>query len=159
MGDTPQNRRAARVILIDETGRVLLFRGGDPARPDAGTWWFTAGGGIDDDESAHDAARREVREETGFVVGDLGPVVLERVIDFEMEGIRYHQEEVFFAVTVASFVVDEREWTDLERRIVEEHRWWTRAELAASTETIFPEGLAGLLDKIDRARAGDPPRR
>ena len=156
-GATTAARR--RVILIDETGRVLLFRGGDPARPDAGTWWFTAGGGIDGDESAHDAARREVREETGLVLGELGPVVLERVIAFEMEGTRFEQHEVFFAVTVEGFEVDDGEWTDLERRIVEEHRWWARADLAATTDTIFPEGLVELLAGIDGARAGDPPRR
>jgi 8-oxo-dGTP pyrophosphatase MutT (NUDIX family) len=161
-GDTePQprsKRRAARVLLIDPEGRVLLFRGGDPSRPHAGTWWFTAGGGIDGSERVEDAARREVREETGLELGDLGPVVLERVITFEMEGNRYEQHEVFFAVTVEAFEVDDGEWTDLERRIVEEYRWWARADLAATTETIFPDGLADLLDEIDRARAGEPPR-
>src|SRR5882672_9447042 len=78
-------RQAARVILIDEAGRVLLFRGGDPHRPDAGTWWFTPGGGLDDGETIEDAAQREVREETGYVVTDLGAVVLERSIEFEVE--------------------------------------------------------------------------
>ena len=117
-------RHAARVILLDESGRVLLFRGGDPHRPEAGTWWFTPGGGLDDGETVEQAARREVREETGLVITDLGPVVLERSVEFE---------------------VDNREWTDLERRLMLEHRWWTRDELAITSETVYPEGLAELL--------------
>jgi 8-oxo-dGTP pyrophosphatase MutT (NUDIX family) len=138
-------RRAARVILIDEAGRVLLFRGLDPHRPDAGTWWFTPGGGLDDGETIEVAARREIREETGFVVTDLGPVVLERSIEFEVEGRQFDQHEFFFKVSVVGFDIDNREWTDLERRLMIEHRWWTRDELAATTDIVYPEGLVDLL--------------
>jgi 8-oxo-dGTP pyrophosphatase MutT (NUDIX family) len=134
------------VILIDDAGRVLLLRGGDPHRPDAGTWWFTVGGGIDDGETVEDVARREAREETGLVITELGPVVLRRRVEFEFEGKRYDQDESFFAVRVGTFELDTNAWEDHELRSIVEHRWWTRAELEATTDAVYPEGLAELLE-------------
>ena len=49
-------RQAARVVLLDDRDRVLLFRGFDPADPDRGSWWFTPGGGINPGESLEAAA-------------------------------------------------------------------------------------------------------
>ena len=47
-------RNAARVLLIDPGGRLLLVHGGDPADPSAGSWWFTPGGGMEPGESAEE---------------------------------------------------------------------------------------------------------
>ena len=41
--------KAPRVVLVDGTGRVLLFNGHDPRQSD-GSWWFTVGGGCEDGE-------------------------------------------------------------------------------------------------------------
>ena len=65
----------AKVVILDEDDAVLQFRGGDPARADAGTWWFMPGGGLEPGESFEEAARREVLEETGFEIGDVSEIV------------------------------------------------------------------------------------
>lgn len=39
------HRQAARVILFDENGRLLLAKGHDRDQPER-QWWFTIGGGI-----------------------------------------------------------------------------------------------------------------
>ncbi len=161
MVDDPSNppqvtdRAAARVLLVDDDGALLLLRGSDPARPEAGTWWFTPGGGLDDGETADAAARREVREETGFAVGDLGPVVFRRTAEFDFEGVRYRQQEQFFCVRTRRFAIDDAGWSDVERRSVLDHRWWTHAELVATDETLHPEELARILREILERR--DPP--
>lgn len=141
-------RRAARVLLVDADDRVLLFEGRDPARPHAGSWWFGAGGGCRDGESPADAARREVREETGMVIGDPGPVVARRHISFELEGTAYDQDEEFFFVRVAAAPIDTSGWEDVERRFMGASRWWAIDELETTAATIFPDGLGQLLREL-----------
>jgi 8-oxo-dGTP pyrophosphatase MutT (NUDIX family) len=148
---TPTERVAARVLVIDSEGCVLLFRGFDPARPELGSYWFTPGGGLDDGESIEDAARRELREETGLVVDELGPRLFEQVIEFRFEASHFTQTEHFFCVRTERFEVDNAEWTDIEQRSVVEHRWWSAAALATSAERVYPEDLA---DRVARIRAG-----
>ena len=142
----PIERQAARVLLIDDVGRILLFRGGDVTRPEAGSWWFTPGGGVEGDESLVETARREVLEETGHVLpDDLGPVVLTRTSLFLFEGVRYQQTESFYRVAAAHSRVDYSGWTEIERRTVHTHRWWTVDELRRTSEKVYPEGLVDLL--------------
>ena len=126
------------MLVIDPDGHVLLFRGFDPGRPELGSYWFTPGGGLDDGESFEDAARRELREETGLVVDDVGPRLFERRIEFAFEENHFSQTEQFFCVRAERFEVDNAEWTDIEQRSVIEHRWWSAAELAATDEQRLP---------------------
>ena len=136
------------MIVLDARERVLLFHGCDPARPDAGTWWLTPGGGADDGETERDAARRELLEETGLRAELDGPVVLERSAQFDFEGERYEQHEQFFVTRVDAHDVDDRAWTEIERRALLGHRWWTRAELAHTDDMVYPEQLLAVLDEI-----------
>jgi len=145
---TSTARLAARVLVVDADGCVLLLRGFDPARPEAGEWWFTPGGGVDDGETIGDAARRELYEETGLAVDELGPELFERRIEFEFEGNHYDQTEHFFCVRTARFGVTDLGWSVIEQRSVLGHEWWSAAELAATTERVYPEDLAERLRGI-----------
>ncbi len=145
-----KRREAARVILLDQDGRVLLVQGHDPVAPEVGRWWFTPGGGLHPGETQRECAARELAEETGFVVvGDLGPVVHERTAAFTFLGREYRQHEVFFRAVLGETVkgagLDRAGWTDLERDYLTDTRWWPAEELRTTSETVHPADLAGLL--------------
>jgi 8-oxo-dGTP pyrophosphatase MutT (NUDIX family) len=143
--EPPATRRAGRVLVVDRRGRILLLSCTDPARPEDGSWWFTPGGGADPGEGVEEAARREAFEETGLVVGALGAPVLTRRASFDFEGLHYEQDEAFFLVRVDEHELDDRSWTEDERRVLTGHRWWSEAELEATSELIYPLGLLELL--------------
>jgi 8-oxo-dGTP pyrophosphatase MutT (NUDIX family) len=135
------HRRAGRVVVLDEQDRVLLLHGMDPADPGRGSWWFTPGGGLDPGESSADAARRELQEETGLSLADLGEVIYDRVARFDFDGASYEQAEVFYLVRVPSFEPASDGWTDVEKRSVTACRWWSLAELETTSEQLHPPAL------------------
>ena len=69
--------RAAGVILKSPSGRVLMMR-----RVDDGTWSWP-GGWLKDDETAEQAAWREVFEECGYRLGDVGKPLMRSVKDVD----------------------------------------------------------------------------
>ena len=71
-------RLAARVILLDPDGRVLLMRYDDG--PPNGSHWTTPGGGLNEAEDYRAAALRELAEETGWSdIALLGEVARRRL--------------------------------------------------------------------------------
>lgn len=145
----PVDRTAARVLVVDDSERVLLFEGLDPADPTRKTFWFTPGGGLEPGESYEEGARRELAEETGLVPDQLQGPVHERVAVFDFEGVTYRQSEQFFTARVPSGggIVSDG-FTEVERRAVLRHRWWTLAELRTTTAAVYPEGLADILTSV-----------
>jgi 8-oxo-dGTP pyrophosphatase MutT (NUDIX family) len=143
---TVLDRRAARVVLVDRADRTLLLRGGDPARPGL-RWWFTPGGGLEAGETPAQGAVRELFEETGLRVSadDLGEPVWHQVTEFSYAGRSYRQDQDFFLVRVDEWQVDTAGFDPEERATIDDHRWWSVDEIAASSELIYPAELADLL--------------
>lgn len=140
---------------MSPAGRLLLFRFEDPSIKGAATaGWCTAGGGVDPGETLEDAARRELFEETGQTEVELGPIVWIRELVLPVEGEPRRLIEHYFLARAPHETLTSDNWTELERQVVKAARWWTPQEIAASEETIFPEGLGDML--IALLRDGPP---
>lgn len=127
------------MLLFDEDGRILLLH-------DPDGYWYTPGGGIEPGETAEQAALRELREELG-VAADIGPMVLRLRTEFDVRGRHLDQDEWHFVARLRRDTAGEPNESDGERAAVAASRWWTLAELGASTERFFPEGLAELMER------------
>ena len=154
----PVERRSGRVILVDQTDRVLLLSDVTPI-PDGArrVIWILPGGGAEGDEGFGTAAARELYEETGLRVPPeqlRGPVALARGA-WSFQGVDYWSEEAFFFLRVSEWVVAAADLSPLEREQLTGHRWWSIDELVSTAEIVFPRGLAALLARLI---AGDYPR-
>ena len=146
-----RERRAARVVAVSDAGRVLLLRGGDPARPGVAIW-HPPGGGIEPDEEPADAAAREFAEETGHVV-EIGPLVWDRVMRFSFNHVLYDQYEVLFLARVgAEFEPQPHGREALELEYLSGHGWFSPDELRAVAEPdlVAPPDLPDRLDELLR---------
>ena len=142
-------RPAARILLVDGAGRVLLFRfdTADERPP----FWCTPGGALDPGESYEAAAARELWEETG-IRADPGPQVAQRTVEFvTIERVPVIADERWFRVDTDASAIDVGGHTELERRVMQRWRWFARDELAAWPERIYPDDLPALLAATDRA--------
>ena len=141
-------RPAARILLVDRAGRVLLFRfaPGDGRAP----FWCTPGGGLDPGESYAAAARRELFEETG-IHADPGDEIAQRTVDFlTIERVEVTADERWFRVDVDGGEIDPAGHTELERRVMTQWRWFSRDEIADWPESIYPDDLLRMLKATDR---------
>ncbi len=146
-------RNTARLIVIDSQKRVLFFMMDDgrpvhPAHPDLVSYWLLPGGGIDPGETSEEAAIRELREETGIIDANLGPLVWihERILNTHDKDILFHEE--IFVVYVDRPQVNRDSLLPYEVITHQELRWLSEAEIRVSQIRFLPLLLPNLIGPI-----------
>ncbi|HTY34576.1 NUDIX hydrolase [Mycobacterium sp.] len=161
---TPDYRTSARVVLLDETGAVLLLCGSDPANPAfhdgaAPRWWFTVGGEVGKGERLAEAAARELAEETGLRVSPadmIGPIWRRDEV-FEFNGALIDSEEFYLVHRTSRFEPSLAGRTELERSYIHGARWCDANDIAVLTaagEQVYPVQLGELLPAANRLADG-----
>ncbi|MER7460640.1 NUDIX domain-containing protein [Micromonospora sp. NPDC126480] len=154
-------RRSVRLVVLDADRRVLLFHTREPAHPRLGTWWELPGGGMDPGETYLDTAVRELREETGIVVGPdrVGAPTWRRSASFLHRHRRHLQHEVIVTVRLdrPGPDVDETDRLDYEREDYFGFRWWPVDEVVADGGRFYPGRLPKLLTKFLAGEEIDEP--
>jgi 8-oxo-dGTP pyrophosphatase MutT (NUDIX family) len=153
-----RERPTARVLLLDPQDRILLMQGRLPHDPAAPPVWFTVGGGCEPGETVLETAAREIVEETGFTDAQLGPVVWYSEAElFDRKRRPVHFKEHFVVARTAGGDLSRQGWQPMEHEFIDDLRWWTLAELRATEDAVYPEGLADLLPDVLAGRFAAAP--
>jgi len=138
-------RRAARAVILDDADRILLVRFEFPSE----MVWATVGGGLEMGETHEDAIRREIAEEAGLEITELGPEVWTRTHVVPLGDRWDGQAERYYLVRTKPF--EPRPRLSLEQLRDEgltAIRWWTLGELDIAKERFAPRRLPTLLRRL-----------
>jgi 8-oxo-dGTP pyrophosphatase MutT (NUDIX family) len=160
----PSERQTSRIVILDPSDRVLLFR----AETAAGMWlWFPPGGGVEPGETYEASARRELWEETGMEQVRLGPALWRRNFLLTTpdpafgEGPVRFLERYFLLRVPAPFEPRPMAIGRYEGYMREQDwfHWWSLEEIEASTgyERFVPPRLQELLRPVVTGRVPDEP--
>ncbi len=148
----PALRLGARVLLLDPCDRVLLIHARDPDDP-GHHWWELPGGGIGADEPAPEAARRELAEETGIILDQLGPCLWVRETRFWYRGRHHHRREAAYLGYTGQTAPRLRlKRTANEKQGMLGYQWWTQPDLVRCRDKLLPPNLPHLLADILNGR-------
>jgi 8-oxo-dGTP diphosphatase len=141
-------RQSARALIIDPDDQVLLVHFDWPGLEPAGGFWANPGGGIESGESRLDALQRELREEVGLHIDELGPELWTKTAIFEMSAWDGQVDHIHLCRVDHFEPAPEMSPDQLSAEHIQAVRWWSPDEINAGTATFAPRELPELLRRL-----------
>ncbi len=154
MNEISAHRETARLVLFDDRKKILMIKiedsaVHDPKQSQKKTFWFTPGVKVEEGESAEVAAKRELFEETGIRQADeFGPCIWKGSVVLNWKGGKTQLDEKFFFVRVKSQAISTENFTQEEKKVIKEHRWFSLKDLKNTKEIFIPKDLGSLVQEI-----------
>jgi 8-oxo-dGTP diphosphatase len=150
-------REGVRALIIDDADNVLLLRFDWLGCDVPGGFWANPGGGVEPGESRLEALQRELREEVGLFVEELGPEVWTKTAAFPMSGWDGQIDHIY-RHRVAHFEPEPAMSAEqLKAENVHEIRWWPAEAIRTGDAVFAPRALPNLLPEILAAGAPQQP--
>ncbi|WP_457278983.1 NUDIX hydrolase [Polaromonas sp. P5_D5] len=143
-----RRRLSSRLLVLNRAKSLLLFRFAHKTGALKGKdYWATPGGGLEPGETFAEAAVRELKEETGIFVADVGDSISQREFILRLaDGEEVIADERFFVVTVEDHQTVLRDhWTAEEVEVIKEHKWWNALELRLTSDIVWPDDIPEML--------------
>mgnify|MGYP005982825761 CR=1 FL=1 len=157
-------RQAVRAVILDPDDHILLVRFRWSRQPSANGLWATPGGGIEAGETHLEALRREMHEETGMPVAELGPLLWTRTAHRAFSGWTGQTDHVYLFRTERFDPTPALTPAQLRDEGVQEVRWLspprsrhrTRSSLRARSPDCSPGSVQrDLLRSRSASRSSD----
>jgi len=147
-------RNSARAVLLNYNNEILLFKfefaglsdGIDSAKK---IFWITPGGKLEEGEGFSKALQREIKEEVGLSISEIGPWIWTRNAKFDdKNGAPFLSYERYYLVRVVDHELDTTNMTENEKLTLKGYKWWSLDELKQVESSLRPPGLLNLVADI-----------
>ncbi|MBB3307877.1 MULTISPECIES: NUDIX domain-containing protein [unclassified Enterobacter] len=147
-----RTRDSARLLIINSLNQVLLFRFRHENDALVGkAYWATPGGGVKSGETFEQAAIRELSEETGIYVDDVGRPLTERTFEMALpSGEVVLANERFYLIKVADEEISTSGWTENEKTVIDDYHWWNLVELRNTEDVVYPSNIPDICSMPDQ---------
>jgi len=159
-----KDHKSVRILLINKKKELLLMKAHDPSttRTDGkynGHFWFLIGGEQEPGESLLQTAKRELFEETGLKEEDyeIGPLVWTGDFKLILSGTPRQMKQKFIVVKTEKEEISTDHFTENEKKVVKEMKWFSLEEIKSSQEIIYPINLKDKLEDILEERYPEIP--